>query len=736
MQFWPWKNTARIPESSLTLRLFVLAAMLMPLLALARVRSSLWLPVILAGVGIVLGHWYSYITLAAPKKIVRLIMFIAIHVAVVWLFVGLFAGTAVPQAQFAIYAQAITSFDLRYRRSLFSTLIHSLANLYIAASLSRTIELAFYLILFAFFVLAAFFIAGQEDGQKQARLRPEAKRRPDQKTADAARPWIGYVFGFSLVVGALIFLTILFTPRFASRPLVPPFSLNIPLNGGVKAEIINPGVPLIQINGWNNGESDYFYGFDSNLDLRYRGGLSDAVVMYVRSPSQSYWRSHSYDYYSGTGWSQSEKGLRRISNEGGDIYYPLSRPLGSPVPSDRTHSLVNDAADPEQVVQTFTIVREQPNLIFAAYRPAEIFVFADNLAIDSGDGLRTPEALKVGMTYSVVSYRPDFEPALLRQAPVDYPAEITRRYLQLPETVTDRTRQLAQNLTVSEQNSFDKVMALTNHLLETYPYNFFPPPHPEGTDAVDTFLFRDQEGICEQYVSALVVMARSLGIPARLVTGYGSGDYNALTGYYEVRASDAHSWAEVYFAGYGWVPFDPTPGWTPQPYPTPVQTWFLSATGNPFADLNLPLGSVITNSVVGLTAIMPLLIVGAAMVVGIILALFLSRRFRRALVGQAVRRYSQLSNDRTRWAILKLYQRGLRLLQRKHYRQRTAAETLYEYAHQFDQLPALAKLTRLAEVAAYRPDSPDPALFQEAQSALKALESEVARLPKTDQNAN
>jgi hypothetical protein len=193
MQFWPWKTTAKTPESSVILRYFILTAMLMPLLALARVRTGLWLPVIFAGIGIGLGHWYSYATLAAPKRLVQVIMFIAIHGAVLWLFMGLFAGAVVPQAQFAIYAQAITSFDLRYRRSLFSTLIHSMANLYIAASLSRTIELAFYLRLFAFFVLGAFFIAGREDGLKQARLRPVVKRRIENKAVAAARPWLGCV---------------------------------------------------------------------------------------------------------------------------------------------------------------------------------------------------------------------------------------------------------------------------------------------------------------------------------------------------------------------------------------------------------------------------------------------------------------------------------------------------------------------------------------------------------------
>ena len=106
-----------------------------------------------------------------------------------------------------------------------------------------------------------------------------------------------------------IFCAFLFTPRFAGRPLVPPFTINVPLRGGVKSQIINPGVPLVQINGWSDGSSDYFYGFDTNLDLRYRGGLSDEMVMYVRSPSRSYWRSHSYDFYTGDSWGQSDPTL-------------------------------------------------------------------------------------------------------------------------------------------------------------------------------------------------------------------------------------------------------------------------------------------------------------------------------------------------------------------------------------------------------------------------------------------
>ena len=89
-------------------------------------------------------------------------------------------------------------------------------------------------------------------------------------------------------------------------------------------------------------------------------------------------------------------------------------------------------------------------------------------------------------------------------------------------------------------------------------YSIDTPPLPAGADAVDTFLFDQQVGFCEQIASALVVMLRTLGVPARLGVGYASGDRNPFTGLYEVKASDAHAWTEVFFPGHGWLTFDPT----------------------------------------------------------------------------------------------------------------------------------------------------------------------------------
>ena len=329
------------------------------------------------------------------------------------------------------------------------------------------------------------------------------------------------------------------------------------------------------------------------------------------------------------------------------------------------------------------------------------------------------------MTYSVVSYRPDFNPDQLRHASANYPPEIKGRYLQLPDNITDRTRQLAAALTAPDDNVFDQVMALNDHLLAEYPYNFFPPPHPDGAEVVDTFLFEDQEGVCEQYVTALVVMARSLGIPARLTAGYGSGQFNQLTGYYEVRASDAHSWAEVYFPGYGWVPFDPTPGWTPQPYPTPVQTWFLSRYSGAFLELDLPLAAIFSAGLAGVSFVSPVLIILVILAVLILLAVLISRRLRLPFSRHACGRYSVRKGTRTRYLILKLYRRAERLLARKKYRPRETWQTTAEYAATMQNLTALQELSRAVELAAYRPEPPDEATVVEARAALKALHRQV-----------
>jgi hypothetical protein len=148
----------------------------------------------------------------------------------------------------------------------------------------------------------------------------------------------------------------------------------------------------------------------------------------------------------------------------------------------------------------------------------------------------------------------------LRAAGDDYPDWITQRYLQLPQSVTDQTVQLATDVVTNAgaTNAFDKAWAIQQHLRESYQYAENSQRSPDDRDAVDFFLFDKKVGRCEDYAGAMVVMLRSQGIPARLVGGYRTGDERTPEGEYLFREKQAHTWVEAFFPGYGWIPFEPT----------------------------------------------------------------------------------------------------------------------------------------------------------------------------------
>jgi hypothetical protein len=144
----------------------------------------------------------------------------------------------------------------------------------------------------------------------------------------------------------------------------------------------------------------------------------------------------------------------------------------------------------------------------------------------------------------------------LRQSPISHSTEITP-YLQLASTLPQRVRDLATRVTAGAATPYDKAVKI-EAFLRTYPYTLDLPSLPEGRDLVDYFLFDAPGGYCDYYASAMVVMLRAVGVPARLVSGYVRGAYDVERGAYRVLGSDAHSWPEVYFPGVGWVEFEPT----------------------------------------------------------------------------------------------------------------------------------------------------------------------------------
>ena len=161
------------------------------------------------------------------------------------------------------------------------------------------------------------------------------------------------------------------------------------------------------------------------------------------------------------------------------------------------------------------------------------------------------------MQYEARSVLPTPPPAALRQAGSDYSDSMRETYLQLP-ALDPRIPELAKQITARANNPYDKARAIEGYLRSHYGYTLDlsgPPP----SDPLAYFLFEKRAGHCEYFAAAMTVMLRSLGIPARYVNGFLTGEYNDVGGDFVVRASDAHSWVEVYFPSFGWLTFDPTP---------------------------------------------------------------------------------------------------------------------------------------------------------------------------------
>ena len=159
--------------------------------------------------------------------------------------------------------------------------------------------------------------------------------------------------------------------------------------------------------------------------------------------------------------------------------------------------------------------------------------------------------------YSALSDLAEPDPGSLRTASGPIPQLIEEVYLQLPP-VDPAVRQMALDVTRDADSAYDKARAIEEYLQANYGYTLdLPPAMPD--DPIAYFLLDLRQGHCEFFASAMAVMLRSLGIPTRLVNGFLQGSFNDISGQYTVRASDAHTWVEVYFPGYGWVGFDPTP---------------------------------------------------------------------------------------------------------------------------------------------------------------------------------
>lgn len=193
-----------------------------------------------------------------------------------------------------------------------------------------------------------------------------------------------------------------------------------------------------------------------------------------------------------------------------------------------------------------------------APRPG-VFGHSGDLLRDPTGSIFNPAHNAVAMRYDAVSLLPVVSPAELRKASRAIPASVRDVYLQLPQHLDPRIRKLAANVTSHLHDEYDRTSAIAAYLRTHYRYTL-DLKGPVPADPLANFLFVQRAGHCEYFASAMTIMLRTVGIPARYVTGFAPGEYNDVAGDYIIRESDAHAWVEVYFPGYGWLTFDPTPG--------------------------------------------------------------------------------------------------------------------------------------------------------------------------------
>ena len=170
--------------------------------------------------------------------------------------------------------------------------------------------------------------------------------------------------------------------------------------------------------------------------------------------------------------------------------------------------------------------------------------------------------LIAGETYDMVSLVSTATTADLRRAGSEYDSTITDHYLQLPGELPARVGDLASRLTRTAPTPADKARAIEAYLRgDSFTYSQDIEAPPTDADGVDHFLFESRTGYSDYFASAMAVMLRSVGVPARLAAGYAPGEFDDATGLNAVRDSDSHAWVQVYFPEFGWIDFEPTPAW-------------------------------------------------------------------------------------------------------------------------------------------------------------------------------
>jgi transglutaminase-like putative cysteine protease len=294
-------------------------------------------------------------------------------------------------------------------------------------------------------------------------------------------------------------------------------------------------------------------GFSSEVTLGEIGEIkqSSTPVMHVYSQGDGFlavrWRGAALTHFDGRRWFNPPAAEQRLRTEGRRVVLQeglesrTGRRIGYEVRlSDIASDVLLIAGTPESMIIDVPVVWRSP-----------------------AGTLRVPRSSAARLRYAVSSILEEETPSSAQLAPAD-----RVEALELPK-LDERIPRLALDMAAGSANAEERARAIERRLRHDYGYTLELLPAPVA-DPLATFLFARKKGHCEYFASAMAVMLRTLGIPARVVTGFLSGVYNPMTGWQVVRSSDAHSWVEAWIPHRGWMTFDPTPA---DPSPPSASLW-------------------------------------------------------------------------------------------------------------------------------------------------------------------
>lgn len=552
------------PEDSVRLRMVVAAAVEVAIVAVV-IQGGVGIPT--AAAALVLapaGYYYSYRQRFRSNTLLKLALSAGLLAAMAQFVQSVQLATTVDQARaplasLFLWVQILHSFDVPRRRDLSFSMASSLILMAEAGSLSLSTSFIVFVGPWAILACLWLFLSSRPAAHQLAAVVSVRKiSREGRRTTLAAAGMAARSVVAAMVAATLVFMAM---PRLpATLVHAPPFSLRhstgvTNFNGSVD----NPGLPAQAGDGTVDFASGAYPGFSNAVDLQARGRLSDSIAFRVRAPQAALWRAEAFDTFDGTKWTSSDNTTQSLISGWDGVAMQLPQEVAAK----------NEGfARTEHVVQTFYIDTPQPNVLFAAGMISQVYFPAGGLRADNTASVRSPILLDRGLIYSVISNVPIYSGSELRQVSGSLQPGM-RNYLQLPLDLPGRVGALASQITAGLNNEYDKVSAVQEWLRTNTHYNLDIPRDPAGVDSVDHFLFDTRQGYCEHIASAMAVMLRTQGIAARLVTGYGPGERNPFTGYFEVKESDAHAWVEVYYPNFGWITYDPTFG-VPQVQPSMV----------------------------------------------------------------------------------------------------------------------------------------------------------------------